>query len=440
MHYSRRQFIKTAGLATAGTVLATHTSLGSGSIWSANSNTLKVGLIGCGGRGTGAAGEALNADPNVILTAMADAFEDQLQSSYNNLKEKYGDKVQVTASNRFVGLDAYQKLIDSDVDVVLLAAPPCFRPQHLEAAVNANKHIFCEKPFAVDAPGLRRVMEAAKKAKANNLSLVSGFCWRYHQPKRDTFGRVLNGQIGEILGGEATYNTGELWFKERQRGWSDMEYKLRNWLYYNWLSGDHLVEQAIHSIDMFSWAMGDKAPLKISGTGGRQKRTDSKFGNVYDHFGLTYEYDDGVKIYFFCRQQNNTTPSYAVELIGKDGRCYVDCRTGEHKITGKNAWNLADTTKFTDAEAYKQTKVRGMYQGEHDELFASIRANKPMNDGEWMTRSNMMALAGRMAVYTGETITYDQALNSTEVLFPEDISWDTKYDISVAIPGITAFK
>ena len=217
MHYSRRQFIKTAGLATAGTVLATHTSLGSGSIWRTNSNTLKVGLIGCGGRGTGAAGEALNADSNVILTAMADAFEDQLQSSYNNLKEKYGDKIQVTASNRFVGLDAYQKLIDSDVDVVLLAAPPCFRPQHLEAAVNSNKHIFCEKPFAVDAPGLRRVMEAAKKAKAKNLSLVSGFCWRYHQPKRDTFGRVLNGQIGEILGGEATYNTGELWFKERQR-------------------------------------------------------------------------------------------------------------------------------------------------------------------------------------------------------------------------------
>src|SRR5690554_4355789 len=320
MTYSRRQFIKTAGLATAGTILATRTSLSSNSIWTMNSNTLKVGLIGCGGRGTGAAGEALNADPNVILTAMADAFEDHLESSYNNLKEKYGEKVQVPESNRFIGLDAYEKLLESDVDVVLLAAPPAFRPMHLEAAVNAKKHIFCEKPFAVDAPGLRRVMAAAKKAKANNLSLVSGFCWRYHQPKRDTFGRVLNGQIGNILGGEATYNTGELWFMERKRGWSDMEYKLRNWLYYNWLSGDHLVEQAIHSIDMFSWAMGDKAPLKISGTGGRQKRTDPKFGNVFDHFGLTYEYDDGAKIYFFCRQQNNTTPSYAVELIGSEDR------------------------------------------------------------------------------------------------------------------------
>lgn len=184
MNYSRRKFIKTAGLATAGTILVPRASLGSRSIWTGNSNTLKVGLIGCGGRGTGAAGEALNADPNVILTAMADAFEDQLQSSLQTLEGKYGNIVQVSDSNKFVGLDAYQRLIDSDVDVVLLAAPTCFRPQHLEAAVNANKHVFCEKPFAVDAPGLRRVMEAAKKAKEKNLSLVSGFCWRYHQPKR----------------------------------------------------------------------------------------------------------------------------------------------------------------------------------------------------------------------------------------------------------------
>lgn len=440
MNYSRRKFIKTAGIATIGSTIVSNLVWASEAPWTLNSNTLKVGLIGCGSRGTEAAGEALNADPNVILTVLADAFEDQLQNSFNSLKGKYGDKVQVPDSHKFVGLDAYQKLIDSDVDVVLLAAPPYFRPQHLEAAVNAGKHIFCEKPFAVDAPGLRRVMEAAKKAKAKNLSLVSGFCWRYHQPKRETFGRVLNGQIGEILGGEATYNTGELWFKEKERDWSDMEYKLRNWLYYNWISGDHVVEQAIHSIDMFSWAMGDKAPVKISGTGGRQKRIDPRFGNVYDHFGLTYEYDNGVKIYFFCRQQSGTTPSYAVELTGKEGRCYVDCRTGEHRITGKNPWDLADETKFTDADAYKETEVRGMYQVEHDELFASIRAGKPMNDGEWMTRSNLLALAGRMAAYSGQTITFDQALNSTEILFPGDISWDTKYDIPVAIPGITEFK
>ncbi len=434
MEISRRQFTKVAGLVTAGSIIAT------GPAWASNSNTLKVGLIGCGGRGTGAAEQALNSDPNVVLSAMADAFADNLDTSYKTLKEKFGEKVQVADNKKFAGLDAYQKLIDSDVDVVLLATPPCFRPDHLEAAVNAGKHIFCEKPFAVDAPGLRRVMMAAKKAKDKELSLVSGFCWRYHIPKRETFGRVLSGQIGEILAAEATYNTGELWYKERQKGWSDMEYQLRNWLYYNWLSGDHIIEQAIHSIDMLSWAMGDQAPVSVSGTGGRQKRTDKKYGNIFDHFGVTYEYANGTKAYVFCRQQSGTTPSYAVELTGTDGKCLVDCRTGLHAITGKNPWKYDDDTKFTDENAYKKSKVKNMYQQEHDELFASVRTGKPMNDGEWMTRSNLLAMAGRMAAYSGETISYEQALSSMEVLFPGKISWNTKFDIPVAVPGITKFK
>ncbi len=434
MEISRRQFTKVAGLVTAGSIIAT------GPAWASNSNTLKVGLIGCGGRGTGAAEQALNSDPNVVLSAMADAFADNLDTSYKTLKEKFGEKVQVADNKKFAGLDAYQKLIDSDVDVVLLATPPCFRPDHLEAAVNAGKHIFCEKPFAVDAPGLRRVMMAAKKAKDKELSLVSGFCWRYHIPKRETFSRVLSGQIGEILAAEATYNTGELWYKERQKGWSDMEYQLRNWLYYNWLSGDHIIEQAIHSIDMLSWAMGDQAPVSVSGSGGRQKRTDKKYGNIFDHFGVTYEYANGTKAYVFCRQQSGTTPSYAVELTGTDGKCLVDCRTGLHAITGKNPWKYDDDTKFTDENAYKKSKVKNMYQQEHDELFASIRAGKPMNDGEWMTRSNLLAMAGRMAAYSGETISYEQALSSMDVLFPEKISWDKRYDIPVAVPGITKFK
>ncbi|RIH67090.1 gfo/Idh/MocA family oxidoreductase [Mariniphaga sediminis] len=434
MGLSRRQFSKIAGLATVGTVIS------SNSVWASNSNTLKVGLIGCGGRGTGAAEQALNADPNVVLSAMGDAFSDHLEKSYNSLKQKFGEKVQVADNKKFVGLDAYQKLIDSDVDVVLLATPPAFRPEHLETAINAGKHIFCEKPFAVDAPGLRRVMMAAKKAKEKQLSLVSGFCWRYHIPKRETFNRVLDGQIGDILAAEASYNTAELWYKERQKGWSDMEYKLRNWLYYNWLSGDHIIEQAIHSIDMLSWAMGDEAPVKVSGTGGRQKRIDKKYGNIYDHFAATYEYANGTKAYFFCRQQSGTSPSYAVELTGSDGKCLVDCRTGVHEIKGKNPWEYDDDTKFTDENAYKKSKVKNMYQQEHDELFASIRNGKPMNDGEWMTRSNLLAMAGRIAAYTGETISYEQALSSMEELFPENISWNTKYDIPVAVPGITKFK
>ena len=434
MNISRRRFTKIAGLATVGTIVS------SKAVWAANSKTLKVGLIGCGDRGTGAAEQALQADPNVIFCAMADAFSDQLEKSYASLKQKFGDKVQVAENNKYVGLDAFQRLIDSDVDVVLLAAPPTFRPDHLEAAVNAGKHIFCEKPFAVDAPGLRRVIAATEKSKAKELALVSGFCWRYHVPKRETFNRVLDGQIGEILTAEATYNTGELWYRERQKAWSDMEYQLRNWLYYNWLSGDHIVEQAIHSIDLFSWAMGDIAPVKISGTGGRQKRTDKKFGNIYDHFGVTYEYANGSKAYFFCRQQAGTSPSYAVELAGTDGRCKVNCRTGLHEISGRNRWRYDDETKFTDENAYKKSKVKNMYQQQHDELFESIRSGHPINDGEWMTRSNLLALAGRMAAYTGQTISYDQALASEEVLFPKNISWDTKYELPVAIPGITKFR
>lgn len=440
MKFSRRDFIKAAGVTAVGTIIPNTQAFASEPAWASNSNTLKVGLIGCGGRGSGAAEEALNADPNVVLSAMADAFSDHLDASYKKLKDKYASKVQVTNSTKFVGLDAYQKLIDSDVDVVILAAPPAFRPSHLEAAVNAGKHIFCEKPFAIDGPGLRRVIMAAQKAKEKGISLVSGFCWRYHLPKRETFQRVLNGQIGKILTAEATYNTGELWSKERQSGWSDMEYKLRNWLYYNWLSGDHIIEQAIHSLDMLQWGMGDAMPISVTGTGGRQKRTEEKYGNVYDHFAITYEYSNGAKAYFSCRQQAGTSPSYAVEFVGNEGKCVVDCRTGLHEIKGKSPWKYDDETKFTDEDAYKRSKVRSMYQQEHDELFASIRNKQPINDGDWMTRSNLIAMAGRMVGYTGQTISCEQALCSMETLFPEPISWDTKYDIPIAIPGITKFK
>src|SRR5690606_17500235 len=256
MSYSRRNFIKAAGVTSLTGLLLNNVSLASAPKYTLNNKTLKVGLIGCGGRGTAAAMEAINADPNVILHAMADAFADHLEESHKSLTDKLGNKIKVSDKNRFVGLDAYQKLLATDVDVIILATPPAFRPAHLEAAVNAGKHIFCEKPFAVDAPGLRRVIEASKQAKQKNLALVAGFCWRYHLPKRETFTRVLDGQVGEIVAAECTYNTGELWYKERQANWSDFEYQLRNWLYYNWLSGDHITEQAIHSIDMLQWAMG----------------------------------------------------------------------------------------------------------------------------------------------------------------------------------------
>ncbi len=427
-HHSRRKFIKNSGSAAIGTSMAMSFGIAN-SAFSMKNDTLKVGLIGCGGRGTGAANQALKADPNVVLTAMADIFEDRLETSLEYLKKDHGEKIRVSKKDKYLGFDAYQKVIDSDVDVVILTTPPAFRPLHLEKAVEANKHVFSEKPMAVDAPGVRRVMAAAKKAKEKNLSLVSGFCWRYHTPKRETFGKVLNGAIGEVRTVYNTYNTGALWTKLWQPDWSDMEKKMRNWLYYNWISGDHIVEQAIHSIDMGSWAMNDRQPKSVMATGGREVRTEEIYGNIYDHFAVVFEYDNGARTFHYSRQQKNCSRAYGVEIWGEDGKCIIDVIRRQHEIQGKNPWRY-------------RGEGNDMYQQEHDELFASIRTGKPMNDGEWMLQSTMMAIMGRMAAYTGQTITYEEALNSEKRLGPdpENFRFDLVFEgPPVAKPGVTKF-
>src|SRR5690349_2098452 len=264
---NRRLFLKSTGAAVLGSALPFASSIAR-PMTGSTANVLKVGLIGCGGRGTGAATQALAADPDAVLTAMGDAFSDQLEASYAAIMEEQPKKVKVDKANKFVGFDAYRKVIDSGVDVVILTTPPAFRPEHLMAAVNAGKHIFCEKPVAVDPAGIRKVLEAAKKAKAKNLSLVSGFTFRFDQPKRALFQKVLNGAIGQVKTVSSTRNGGDLWYKPRQAGWTDMEYQLRNWYYQNWLSGDYLVEMIVHSLDMMTWAMGDKVPVRATGTGG----------------------------------------------------------------------------------------------------------------------------------------------------------------------------
>lgn len=429
---SRRSFIKTSGAALAAGAMGVQILSAKTPRYKHNADTLKVGLIGCGGRGTGAANQAMNADPNVALTAMGDVFPDRLEKSYQALKNENPEKLKVEEGNKFIGFDAFQKVIDSGVDVVILTTPPAFRPGHLEYAIAQGKHVFCEKPMAVDAQGVRRIMEAAKKAKEKDLSLVSGFCWRYDIPKRETFGNVLDGKIGEISAIYNTYNTGELWSRPRKEDWTEMEFKMRNWLYYNWLSGDHIAEQAIHSIDMMSWAMGNEMPVKVTGTGGRQVRTDAIFGNVYDHFAIVYEYANGAKGFHFSRQQKGCSRAYHVEMFGNKGTALVDCIRRKHEISGKKDWK------------YEQKgESRNMYQVEHDELFASIRAGKPMNDGEWMAQSTLLALWGRMAAYTGQTIAFDEAINSQEVLGPQldQYAWNLDWaSAPVALPGKTEFK
>jgi len=427
LNASRRKFIKSTGAAAVGGTLALNFISPKEANAQINADTIKVGLVGCGGRGTGAANQALKADDNVVLTAMADVFPDRMQQSMDSLKKGHGGKVQVDEEHQFIGFDAYKKLIASDVDVVLLATPPGFRPDHLTEVVKAGKHVFCEKPMAVDVPGIRKVMDAIKKAKAQNTSLMSGFCWRYHFPKRAAFGRIQDGAVGDIHTIYNTYNTGTLWSKERQPDWTEAEYQLRNWLYYNWLSGDHITEQAVHSLDMMVWALGDEQPLSCVGTGGRQVRTDPKFGHVYDHFAIVYDFPGGKKGFHFSRQQFNCANSYAVEVMGNKGKATVDCIRNIHEVDADQKWR------------YKGEQ-NDMYQTEHDELFAAIRKGETISD-EFMAQSTMLAIMGRMAAYTGQAITWDDAMNSEEKLGPDDYSWSLDYPVSsVPMPGITKFS
>jgi predicted dehydrogenase len=406
------------------------------SVHAAGDDVLKIGLIGCGNRGTGAAGQALRADKNVKLVAMGDMFKDKLDDSLQNLKTRQGDevakKIDVKAENCFTGFDAYKKVIESGVDVVLLTSPPGFRPIHLKAAVDAGKHVFCEKPMAVDGPGVRSVIETCKKAKEKDLSIVAGFCYRYHNVKRELMKRVHGGDIGKITALQCVYHANGLWHFEREKSMDDMTFQLRNWLYYTWLSGDHIVEQACHSIDKMAWAMQDEAPESCVGLGGRQSRTGKEFGHIFDHHSVIYTYKSGVKLFHSCRQQDGAKTQTADWIFGSEGVAEIGAAqfsSWAHKITGKKAW----------AGPRKETKPDNPYQNEHDELFASIRNGKRINDGEWMAKSTLMAIMGRMATYTGQEIIWEKALGSKQDLSPKKYEFGELPTPEVARPGITKF-
>ncbi|MEI7733036.1 MAG: Gfo/Idh/MocA family oxidoreductase [Verrucomicrobiota bacterium] len=424
---SRRGFLTKSTLMVGGAVAVPN--LLSSRAWAAGSDTLKVGLVGCGGRGSGAANQALSADPNLVLTAMADAFDEQIQKSLKNLKVKHGEKVQVEAGKSFTGLDAYQKLIDSGVDVVLLASPPGFRPQHIKAAVAAGKHVFAEKPMATDGPGVRSVMESTKLAKEKNQALVAGFCWRYDLPRREFYKQILGGAIGDVRAVYATYLTSPVKPmpapETRPAGMGDVEWQLRNWYNFYWLSGDGLVEQACHSVDKINWVMGDKPPIKAVASGGRMIPNNE--GNIYDHIDVFYEYENGVRAFMAQRQISNCYSENSDYIMCANG--YASIKGGKLAIKGK------DVPEFN----YAGPKI-DMYQQEHNELFASIRAGKPINDGEWMARSTLMALMGRMAAYTGKEVKWEEALNSQEKIVPDNLDWNMKLPIQpISMPGRTKF-
>jgi predicted dehydrogenase len=418
---TRREFLKTSAL--VGGVLAAPAILPGSGLAAQNTDTIRVGLIGCGGRGSGAASQAVHADPNVVLTAMGDAFEDQLQKSLPSLQKELGDKVKVTPEKCFVGLDAYQKVIDSGVDVVLLATPPGFRPVHLKAAVDAGKHVFCEKPMSTDATGVSSVLESVKVARQKNLSLVAGFCWRRDAARRELYQRIHEGAIGDIRAIYATYYTGPVKpmppADSRSSSTGDLEWQLRNWYNFVWLSGDGYVEQCCHSVDKVAWGMKDQPPLKAVAVGGRQ--TPNNQGNIFDHMFVVYEFPNDVRAFVGQRQVADCYSENSDYLMGSEGFAKIPALV----IKGKTTWK------------YHGPKS-DMYQVEHNELFASIRSGKPINDGEWMAQSTLMGIMGRMAAYTGQEITWEQAMNSQEKLVPDNIAWNMKLDIApMAMPGLT---
>ncbi len=400
--------------------------------------TLRIGVIGCGGRGTGAAVQALMADPNVILVAMGDVFADRLESSLKGISDEMGDqaaaRVQVPPERRFVGFDAHEQVIGSGVDVVLITGYPAFRPAHLKAAIAAGKHVFAEKPLAVDAPGIRSVLESAKLAKEKSLALLVGFCWRHNPGMKAAFEQVAapGSGIGDVVSVHTTYHTGTLSKRPRKPEWSDMEFQMRNWWHYTWISGDHIVEQAVHSIDRLSWAMGDKTPTKVTCLGGRAARSGPESGHVFDHFSGIYEYANGARAFHTTRQIDGCPSDNTDYIYGTNGMAVINGWAPTYEIkdrTGKVTWK----GKGSAEEASE------MYQNEHNALFASIRAGRPINDAERAANSCLMAIMARMAAYTGQTITWEQAMNSKENLVPDPLQFGPLPTPDVAIPGKTKF-
>jgi predicted dehydrogenase len=421
---NRRDFLKAS--AAAGLLAAPSEGR------SADRDILRVGLVGCGGRGTGAAAQALAADPGARLVAMADAFEDRLLESLAVLTDdpKISAKVDVQPKARFVGFEACDQLIASGVDVVLLCTPPHFRPLHLRAAIEAGKHVFAEKPVAVDAPGVRSVLETCKLAQKKNLSVVSGLCLRSDYGFRETVRRLQGGSIGDVVALFANdYRSGR-WAKPRQPDWSEMTYQMRNWYNFTWLSGDFNVEQHVHFLDVCAWIMKDRYPVKAVGMGGRQVLTGEEYGQIFDHFSVVYEYEDGAKLVSECRQQPGCWNDMSVRALGTKGKALLSERRKGLRIqpTGGDEWIYGGPNNE-------------MYQTEHDDMFAGIRSGKPVNNGDYMARSTLLAIMGRMAAYTGQEVTWEEAMNAKEDLSPSRYAWDGTPPASpIAIPGQTALR
>ena len=397
---SRRTFLKASSAAAAGLGLLRNAH-------AAGNDAIKVGVVGCGGRGTGAADnicEAAGTTYNIKIHALGDVFEDHLNNCRESVKNgaKSKDKYDVADDRCFVGLDAYQKVIDC-CDLVILATPPGFRPQHIEAVVKAGKHLFTEKPVAVDGTGIRKVMAAAEEAKSKNLAVVAG-TQRRHQPGYlESLKRIHDGAIGEVNGGQVYWNQGAIWARKRQESWSDVEYQLRNWYHFLWLCGDHIVEQHVHNLDVANWAIGAH-PIRAVGMGGRQAVGGPEMGQSYDHFAIDYEYPNEVHVMSMCRQIPDCENNVSETIVGTKGRFY----SNGYRFTGEKK----ERVRVQDGNAYVH---------EHVDLLESIVAGKPLNELKQVAESTLTAIMGRMSAYTGKAVTWEQALESKLDTFPQSL-------------------
>ncbi len=416
---TRRDFLKTASVASMATLAAGALS-GSGGLFAAGSDTIKIGMIGCGGRGTGAAINAVTSAPGVEIIAMFDPFQDRLDGSLKSLREKVPAAIKVKPETCFTGLDGYKKLLEiKDINYIVTAAPPGFRPLHLKASVEAGKNVFMEKPVAVDPVGVRSVIASSKLAAEKGLAIVAGTQRRHQKKYLEVMKRIHDGAIGELVGGQCYWNGGDLWVIKKTPEMSEMEWQCRNWLYFSWTSGDHIVEQHVHNIDVMNWAFR-ATPVKVMGMGGRQVRTAPEYGNIFDHFAVEFEYPNGVRVASQCRQTKGCVERVEEKIVGTKGYAF-----GYGEIGGANPW------KFEGDEP-------DPYVIEHADLIASIRAGKPLNEGQRIAESTLCAIMGRMSAYTGRALSWDWAMNTSKLdLFPAKLEFGPHPVDPVAVPGTT---
>ena len=433
---TRRDFMKKTTLAAGGGLFLSSLSVGA-SAYAAGNDTLKVAVVGCGGRGSGAANQALAADPGVKIVALADMFRDRLDSCYNALAQRHLEtgRLDVPEEHKFVGLDAYKKAIPL-ADVVILTAPPGFRPAHFEECVNHGKHVFCEKPVATDAPGIRRFLKAAKEAREKKLNVVLGLQRRYQNNYREGYKRIAGeGMIGDIISAQAYWNEGGVWVRHRESWMSELEYQIHNWFYFTWLAGDQILEQNMHNIDVVNWFTGEY-PVTAQGMGGREVRTGKEYGQIFDHNFIEYTYPSGVVLHAQCRHQPAAWSRVGETIQGTNGSIVYAGYNNNALISDRKGNVLYDHEGLNDPNPYQQ---------EHDELFAAIRNGEHIDDSDYGAKTTMTAIMGRMASYSGQMINWDDALNSDAQLMPYEVTADTEPPVlpdengyyPVPIPGVS---